>query len=171
MRSPISFLCFGLSKPRDPIHSSYVLHSRPAPSLQSSLGGSPIVLSPSYIVVPTLVPSARGEAAQQRGQPLSLPAGSAEPEVLQSVVGPFGSRPHCWLRFNLPTARAPRPLSMGMFSSLSSCSLYILPGLPHPSCRIQHLLLSNFMQLVTAQPSDLSRHPCSADSTFYFSIK
>jgi len=37
-----------------------------------------------------------------------------------------------------------------------------IQGCPVPGCRIQHLLLLNFMQLVIAQPSHLSGCLCKA---------
>lgn len=51
---------------------------------------------------------------------------------------------------------SPRSLSLGLHSGLSSPSLYTDRGLPHSECKIQHLLLLNFKQLVTVQTSSLS---------------
>lgn len=49
---------------------------------------------------------------------------------------------HCWLRFNLLSARTARSPSVGPLSSLLSPSLYIYPQLPQLRSRIQYLLLN-----------------------------
>ncbi|KAK4823660.1 hypothetical protein QYF61_005012 [Mycteria americana] len=49
-----------------------------------------------------------------------------------------------------------------LLSSHSSPSLYLCPALPHPRCRIRHFYLLNFIPLIIAQCSNLSRSCCKA---------
>lgn len=73
----------------------------------------------------------------------------------------MAAKANYWPRFNLPSTTASRFLSVEQLSSLSTLTLYIYPGLPYPRCTMWHLLL-NFMWLVIAQPSNVSRSLCKA---------
>jgi len=94
-----------------------------------------------------------GHTAQSR---TTICAGIAGLNAPQCVVGTLGYQGTLLTWFNLPSTRTARSLSMGLISNLCSPNLYINPGLPCLRCRIQHLLLLNFMQLVIAQPPNLS---------------
>ena len=54
----------------------------------------------------------------------------------------------------------PQSLSVGLLSSIPSGSQCVCPGLPLPRCRIRHLFLLCFMQLVLAQFSKFSTSLC-----------
>lgn len=69
----------------------------------------------------------------------------------------------CCLMVNLLLTRTPKSLSMGLFSTLSSPTLYIQPGLPQSRCSIQHLVLLNLL-LMIAQLSVLTTSLCKASS-------
>lgn len=74
----------------------------------------------------------------------------------------LAARACCWLVFNLLSNRSTRSFSVGLFSSLSSPSLYIYLELPRVKYRIRHLVLLNFMWLVIAQPYILWKSLCKA---------
>lgn len=104
---------------------------------------------PPYVVSPTAALSAGGEATQSRaGQPLPPPRGNTGPDAPQSKVGPLSCQGMPLDHIQLADSHI---LSMGL-PSLSSPSLFIYPGLSHPTNTIWHLL--NFTCLVIAQPSN-----------------
>ena len=70
-------------------------------------------------------------------------------------------REGCWL-FEPPVNQHPQTPFAGLLSSHCSRSLPLYLALFHPSCRILHLDLFNFMQLVTAQCSNLPIYLCKA---------
>lgn len=67
----------------------------------------------------------------------------------------LAAKTHCWLTLNLTSTRICRSLQM-----LVPQYVHIF-GL-HSRCRIWHLLLLSFTQLVTVQPSKLSWSLCKA---------
>ena len=101
-----------------------------------------------------------GRTAQSRvGQP-PLIGGSASPGAPQVIAGPLGCH---------GTLLAHVPLAIRQNTQISSCGAALLSLIPQslctsrvacPRCRIQHLLLLNFMWLVSAQPSNLSGSRC-----------
>lgn len=78
--------------------------------------------------------------------------------------------PRVWLTFLQPgtllihmrlvTNQSPQSLFAGQISSCSSPCLHLYTDLTHSRCRIQDLLLLNFMQSVIVHPSKLSRPLC-----------
>jgi len=113
--------------------------------------------------------STQGEAASvqcREGDAFPHPARS--PGLMHSRVwlAFLAAWAQCWLMFSLLLTKKLRSLSAGLFSSISSPSLFT--GLPLFKCSIQHLLLLNFTWSVIAQHSDLSRLLCkpSPPSTY-----
>jgi len=123
-------LCSALSKPRSLCTPHTPCLPDPSPSLHPSFGCSLIALHPFCAVGPRLHPvqEMRPHSTEQRGQPLPSPSGSAGPGAPQCVVGPPGVRAHCWLLYNLLSARAPIPFS-GAAAQHFMPSLYVQPGL------------------------------------------
>ena len=161
MRPPLSLLCSGLNTPRDLSCSSHILPSRPFTIFIAFLWTpSNGFMSFLYTMPPRPAPSAGGEAAQHRAQRDNpFPHLVAVLCLMQPRVWLvfLAARARCCLMCNLPSARTPRSLSVGLIFRLLSPTLYTDPRLPNVRCRTKHLLLSNFMQLVVPQLSRLLR--------------
>jgi len=119
-----------------------------------------VLWTPSNSCMPFLHCSTQTAPSAGVAQPLPSPGGSSGPAAPQGTVGPSGCRAHCWLMFYLLSARTLTFISPGLLSGLSSPSLYLHAGLPHPRCRIRHLLFLNFIWLVIAYSSSLSASLC-----------
>lgn len=85
------------------------------------------------------------ECSAEQDDPFPRPAGNAVPDTPRDTVGPFGSQGTLLAHAHLAADQDPKSLSAGLLPSLSFPSLNIQPGLPHPRCRIQRLLLVNFI--------------------------
>ena len=88
------------------------------------------------------------------------PAGYAVFDAPRMGFALLAARTDCWLLLSPLLTSTPWLLSAGLFSSHSSPNSYLYPPLLHPRCRIQHLDLLNFIPLIAAKCSNLSRSLC-----------
>lgn len=122
-----------------------------------STGCSSVVLCPFNIVVQKTACNTQAEvtpAQMSAGQSLALPGWQCWAWCIPGYSWPFGCQCKLLTYIQLAVSQNFRPLSVRMLSSFLFPSLYLDSGLPHPRCRIWQ---SNFMQLVIAQTSNLSR--------------
>lgn len=147
-------LCSEHTKGPQPL--SYILSSTPFPIFVSLLWMMSHSFMSLYNGIHCCTHCSRWNhtAESKAGKPLPSLAGGAGQMHPWVHLDLLAARAHCWLRSNLPSLKNPGSLSIGLHSSLSSPSLYTEQELPHPMCRIWHLLLLKFVWLVIRQ--DLS---------------
>lgn len=107
-----------------------------------------------------------GEWEAGWGWPSGCDAHRAQPDPSHARLALLVSRA-LLTHLHLAIGRTFRSLSTALLSSLSFPSLHTLPGLPHLRCRIQHLPLLNFIWLVIAHFSNLSRSLCNLSRSLH----
>ena len=92
----------------------------------------------------------------ERVNPFPHPAGKVALNAPQGTVVLPGCLGTLLTHAQFAVDQDPQPLSVGLLSSVPSCSQCVCPGLFIPRCRIRHLFFLCFMWLVLARFSNLS---------------
>ena len=98
----------------------------------------------------------------ERDNPFPQTAGNVNLNAPQGTVLLPGCLGTLLTHVQFAVDQDPQSLSVGLLSSFPSRSQCVCPGLRLPRCRIRHLFLLYFMQLVLAQFSNLSTSLCKS---------